>query len=143
MSGATARPNPCPSCPYRRDVPAGVWAADEYAKLPAWDGEIVDQVAAGAFSAFDCHQGDGSLCAGWLGHRDPFDLLAVRLGVASGALDESVLSYRTAVPLFASGADAAAHGRAGIDTPDARARTTVEKIIAARTARAAREERPT
>lgn len=26
---------PCGTCPYRRDVPAGIWHGEEYAKLPA------------------------------------------------------------------------------------------------------------
>ena len=29
--------SPCGSCPYRQDVPSGVWAASEYEKLPAYD----------------------------------------------------------------------------------------------------------
>lgn len=32
-------PQPCASCPYRRDVPSGIWAAEEYAKLPAYDAD--------------------------------------------------------------------------------------------------------
>lgn len=27
------RTEPCETCPYRRDVPSGVWSADEYRKL--------------------------------------------------------------------------------------------------------------
>ena len=31
------RPKPCASCPYRCDVPSGVWHPDEYAKLEVYD----------------------------------------------------------------------------------------------------------
>jgi hypothetical protein len=117
-----------------------VWAPEEYAKLPAYDGEIVEQVTAGGTAAFYCHQQDGSLCAGWLGHRDPYDLFAVRLGVGNGALDESVTVYSTDVDLFGSGAEAAAHGRADIADPAARAVEAMRKILTTRRSRRAAGE---
>lgn len=130
------RPNPCASCPYRRDVPSGIWSAEEYAKLPAYDGEITEQAAAGAFALFDCHQTDGSLCAGWVGHRtEPADLLAVRVGLADGRVDPDVGEYRTDVPLFASGAEAAAHGRSGIADPSAAAVRAISKVVRVRALR--------
>jgi hypothetical protein len=114
-----------------------VWDASEYAKLPAYDGEIVEQVTAGGTAAFYCHQQDGSLCAGWLGHRDPYDLFAVRIGVANGALDASVIGYLTDVDLFGSGAEAAAHGLADVADPAARAVEAMRKILTRRRARRA------
>jgi len=124
----TPRPNPCASCPYRRDVPSGVWAAEEYDKLLDYDGPFHEQATA----AFGCHQADGHLCAGWVGHRDPADLLAVRIGVIDGRIDPEVYRYRTDVPLFASGAEAAEHGKRDIAAPSAEARATVEKVMAVR-----------
>ena len=35
--GACVRKNPCPSCPFRVGVESGIWAAEEYQKLPAYD----------------------------------------------------------------------------------------------------------
>lgn len=75
------------------------------------DGDIPEQTSARVFS---CHQQDGSVCAGWLGHRDPLDLLAVRIGIADGRLDPSCAEYSTTVPLWPTGADAARHGSAAI-----------------------------
>lgn len=122
---ACPRKSPCASCPYRKGVPSGVWHESEYDKLPLYDGETWGQ----STHAFLCHQGDGDVCSGWLGHRDPYDLLAVRLGVSAGTLDESCLDYRTPVPLFASGAEAGAHGKAQITTPSPKAEATIEKIL--------------
>jgi len=121
---ASPRPRPCASCPYRRAVPSGVWDADEYAKLHAYDGDTASQSPA----VFMCHQDDGAVCSGWLAHRNPADLLAVRLGVLLGTLDESCLDYSTTVPLFDSGAAAAEHGTRDLEDPSDAARETVEKI---------------
>ena len=123
---STPRKTPCASCPYRKNVPSGVWDASEYAKLPGYDGQIHEQTSRAVFM---CHQQDGCACSGWLGHRDPDDLLAVRLGVSFGTLDPSCLDYTTDVPLFDSGQAAADHGMADIETPGAEAREVIEKIV--------------
>ena len=122
---AKPRPRPCASCPYRRNVPSGVWDASEYDKLPNYDGDMGEQSPA----VFHCHQKDGSVCSGWLGYRNPDDLLAVRLGLMRGSLDVSCVEYTTDVPLFASGAEAAAHGKKDIAAPGRAARTTIDKVI--------------
>lgn len=126
---ALPRKTPCASCPYRRGVASGIWDQSEYDKLPRYDGEIAEQSATAVFM---CHQQDGCVCAGWLGHRDPTELLAVRIGVISGQLDESALDYNTTVPLFESGAAAATHGRAEIESPGQRARAAIDKLTRAR-----------
>ncbi|WP_336794377.1 DUF6283 family protein [Gordonia malaquae] len=48
-------PRPCESCPYRRDVPSGVWAESEYEKLRAYDAPTGEQPV----RLFLCHQYDG------------------------------------------------------------------------------------
>jgi hypothetical protein len=117
-------------------VPSGIWDASEYDKLITYDGEIVTQAITGATAAFGCHQADGSLCAGWVGHREhPADLLAVRLGVSGGSIDPAVYDYRTDVPLFASGAEAAEHGKRDLAEPDDRARTAARKVAIVRALR--------
>lgn len=111
---------PCGTCPYRRDVPAGIWDASEYAKLPPYDGETWDQPPA----LFFCHRNDGHLCAGWVGCHDADHLLAFRLH----RVDPSAFDHVSPVPLFASGAEAAAHGLAGVLRPDRRARAAIRKL---------------
>lgn len=132
----TPRKTPCASCPYRRDVPSGIWSAKDYDKLPAYDGDATSQaLSPGGMQLFGCHQSDGHLCSGWVAHRDPRDLLALKVGFAMGKVDASVFTYTTDVPLFASGAEAGAHGKAGIQNPDIEARLTVGKITKVRRAR--------
>lgn len=125
---ATPRRTPCASCPYRRGVESGVWHEDEYAKLERYDAEMPFQPTA----YFVCHQGDGDVCSGWLGHREPTDLLAVRIGISRGDLDPSCAGYSTTVPLFVSGAEAAEHGRRDIEHPSEDAQSAIRKIIRVR-----------
>lgn len=130
------RKNPCASCPFRRDVPSGVWAESEYDKLPAYDGTTGEQAVAGALGVFLCHNDPArSVCAGWAALSNT-DTLALRL---ASSLDKDVdvdacLDYTTAVPLFASGAEAAAHGKAEIMAPPAEATEVIGKVIKVRAA---------
>jgi hypothetical protein len=126
------RPRPCPSCPYRRDCPSGIWDVSEYERLRGYDGEIGEQAAAGAFGLFACHSTPALLCAGWAGHRDPADLLAIRIALSGGRLDPAVLDYATDVDLFESGDEAAQHGCAELRDPPPAAREAVRKILRAR-----------
>lgn len=128
------RRDPCTSCPYRRDVPSGVWETEEYDKLPDYDGDTSCQYT----GVFMCHQADGYLCAGWVGHRDPYDLLALRLGVSARFVDPAVFDYRTDVPLFSSGAEAADHGRRDVERPERDARKMALRLLQVR---ARREDR--
>lgn len=121
---AKPRKTPCASCPYRCNVPSGVWHEEEYDKLPAYDRDTADQPTA----VFYCHQADGAVCAGWLGFGDPGELLAVRIGTMFERLDPSCMEYATDVPLFASGQEAADHGKKEIDTPTIAASAVILKI---------------
>lgn len=120
---------PCGSCPYRRDVPAGIWCADEYDKLPGYDAPTGEQPT----QLFMCHQQDGCLCAGWLLAHDRYELLALRIW--PHALDPSVWTYTAATPVFSSGAEAAAHGKSGIDNLTPAARRKIAGLIRQREAR--------
>lgn len=121
-------PRPCESCPYRTDVPSGIWAREEYEKLPAYDRETPYQPA----GVFLCHQQDGRMCAGWAGCHDMYASLGLRLAVSAGALSDAdysaTLAYRSPVPLFKSGTEAAAHGLRELDTPGAGAQRVMRKI---------------
>ncbi|MEM6107450.1 DUF6283 family protein [Mycobacterium sp. 050272] len=126
-------PQPCASCPYRRDVPSGIWAAEEYAKLPAYDADTPFQPP----HLFLCHQTSADdprarVCAGWVGCHGS-DLLALRLAAARGIIDGAELDVNrttttTSVPLFTSGAAAADHGLRDIDTPGIKACEIMNKI---------------
>lgn len=128
MKSTAPAKNPCGSCPYRRDVPSGVWSDEEYAKLPHYDNETPFQPPA----IFLCHQQDGRVCAGWAGCHDMGENLGVRVASAVGILTldivELLLDYSTPVELFKSGAEAAAHGRRDIKNPSEKACATVAKI---------------
>lgn len=119
-------PAPCKSCPYRQDVPSGVWAASEYEKLPAYDGDMLQQAFAGALGLFMCHQRDNSLCAGWLACHGPENLLAMRLH--HERVEPETFAYETDVPVFASGEAAAAHGLADIEQPGADAERVMARL---------------
>jgi hypothetical protein len=136
VTGLAPRRLPCSSCPYRPDTPSGLWAQNEYDRLPAYDGETGEQAMKCAFGVFMCHQRDGNLCAGWVGCHDMAQNLAVR--VHAGDLDlDAVLDYVSPVPLFSSGAAAAEHGKRDLAAPgeDAKRKAKMLLRLAARKAR--------
>jgi hypothetical protein len=123
---------PCGTCPYRRDVPSGVWAASEYEKLRAYDWPTMEQPPA----VFLCHQQNRDtadrVCAGWAGVHDGAHLLALRIVVLERRMTpddvDATIGYVSPVPLFASGGEAAEHGMAEIDAPGMRAVEAMAKI---------------
>lgn len=127
---------PCRHCPYRRDVPSGIWAPEEYAKLASYDADTPYQPT----GVFVCHlrgSGDKSrACGGWAGCHDGDNLLALRLAVATGVITpataEQIRDYTSPVPLFTTGAEAAAHGLADIDDPSPEAIAAMDKIARSR-----------
>ena len=131
-SVAGPAPRPCSSCPYRCDVPSGVWEAVEYDKLPSYDHATASQ----PLDLFLCHQTNSDspgarLCTGWVGCHGQ-ELLALRIAVIRGRVDPAVMDYETDVPLFESGAAAAEHGKARIAEPDGRALAVMGKITTRR-----------
>ncbi len=119
---------PCVSCPYRRDVPSGVWADTEYAKLELYDAPTYEQPP----RLFMCHQDNGHVCAGWAGCHDGAHLLSLRLAEAFKTMTvddiDATIGYVSPVPLFGSGREAAEHGRRHIDNPSAEAVHIGQKI---------------
>jgi len=136
------RSRPCTSCPYRQDVPSGIWTAEEYAKLPAYDLDTTGQAEAGAVGVFQCHQQPQHLCAGWVGCHDMRENLGLRLAASllRAEIDPVVFEYTSPVPLFASGAEAAEHGLRDVADPSPAARRKVAQLMRLIAARAAREE---
>src|SRR5262249_35309757 len=126
-SEVSVRGRPCATCPYRRDVPSGIWAEEEYHKLRDYDGDTTDQAISGAFAAFFCHTRDGYLCAGWVGCHDMAENLAIRV---RNDLDlNTIFAYQSPVPLFGSGAEAAEHGLRDIAHPGLAARRKIAQLL--------------
>lgn len=111
---------PCGSCPYRADVPSGIWVEEEYRKLPEYDGETWEQ----APNLFMCHQRDGCICGGWLMTHDKEHLLALRLN----QVDKSVWDYAPDVRVFSSGREACEHGMRDIDNPSEKAERMMDGV---------------
>lgn len=111
---------PCGSCPYRRDVPSGVWSLEDYAKLPRYDKETWEQPT----GVFLCHQRDGHVCAGWLQTHGTDDLLALRMN----EVDPSCFDFSSDVETFDSGVEAAVHGVRDIRNPGPEAQAMMEKL---------------
>lgn len=137
MTALPPTPRPCASCPYRRDVPSGIWDASEYAQLPLYDEPTFAQPTA----LFLCHQHDRAddgarVCGGWAGCHDGDNLLALRVAVSSGEITvdtaDAIRDYISPVPLFASGAEAAAHGVRELHQPGVAARDAMAKITRVR-----------
>lgn len=121
------RSQPCSACPYRRDVPSGLWAAEDYDKMPPYDAPTMKQPMA----AFRCHATPDHLCHGWAvvhsnrGHDR--ELLALRLLEFQGG--EVIDVPASGVPLFESGTAAAEHGKADIDRPSIKAMLTGARLL--------------
>lgn len=115
---------PCGSCPYRTDVPSGVWDREEYEKLPGYDGSTLDQILAGNTQLFLCHQNDRHLCAGWAACHDTDHLAALRFHL----VHPSTYGYKSPIPVFSSGKEAAEHGMRDIDNPSPEARVLIDKL---------------
>jgi hypothetical protein len=129
-------PNPCGSCPYRKDVPSGLWHPAEYLKLPEYEKETGEQPP----TVFLCHQQDGRACAGWVATHDMVECLGLRIASAVGTIaDEDLdafLDYETQTPLWPSGEAAARHGLKDVRSPSKEAQKAIHKL----TARQAREK---
>jgi hypothetical protein len=121
--------HPCGSCPYRKDVPSGVWAESEYNKLPEYDHELIFLQPQGAFF---CHQQTGSLCAGWVGCHDMENSLAMRMSLMADLITEAqyleALRYECPIPLWESGDAARTHGLKDLHEPGEQARKVVQKL---------------
>lgn len=116
------RAQACEACPYRRDVPSGVWEAHEYDKLRAYDLPTGDQPMA----TFYCHASPQAMCHGWAvvhtsrGHE--FDLLALRLWGSPPIPPPSV-------PLFNNGNEAADHGQRDANAPLEDATKMMDRLL--------------
>lgn len=121
---------PCGSCPYRRDVPSGLWEASEYEKLPKFD----DMNDPDSYTLFGCHQQNDCACAGWVAVHDMENSIGLRLGISMGQVEgddwQTFVDYTTDVPLFDSGTEAAEHGMREIDNPSPEGSRAIDKLRA-------------
>ena len=119
------RSESCMACPYRRDVPSGVWSATDYDKLPDYDKPTGEQ----PWAPFGCHATPEFYCHGWavVHSRQPYDHepLAFRL---AGINPETDIPPE-GTPLFSSGAEAAEHGKRDIEHPSDEARAVVARLM--------------
>lgn len=124
-------PRPCSTCPYALATPSGIWAPEEYAKLPAYDRRSGD---IGPMAVFHCHQenatGRPTVCVGWLGCHG-YDATAVRLALATGALtaEDVERAESSAVELHPTGDAAFRAGMTRIADPAPAARKAQEKLL--------------
>jgi Family of unknown function (DUF6283) len=118
------RSEPCSSCPYRRDVPSGVWAEDTYDQLLPYDEPTAKQ----PMRLFSCHTTPDHVCHGWAvcGTKQDHehDLLALRAWPIEGEIPEE------RVPLFDSHTEAAEHGKRDIEHPSEEAVALVGRLQA-------------
>lgn len=105
------RKAPCEACPYRRDVPSGVWHPEEYDKLRLYDADTALQPS----GAFRCHSTPEQYCHGWAMVHGPDELLSLRFARMRREWDGEVPESRG--DLFASGNEAADHGQADVECP--------------------------
>lgn len=113
------RPAPCKFCPYRKDVPSGVWHKSEYEKLPEYDRPTCEQPSA----LFMCHEKTGSICCGWSQcHR--WELLSLRLASYKERFEIPTIT----TGIFESGRKALEHGMRLIKRPNAKARKAMSYV---------------
>jgi hypothetical protein len=103
-----AENDPCVSCPYRKDIPSGIWRADEYAKILVYDNPTFDQ----PIKTFGCHKNDGTICRGWL-HCHGTNALAIRMRWSPEI--EEMLKKGTKVAIFSTAREAAATNRGAME----------------------------
>lgn len=117
-------PEPCSTCPYRRDTPPGVWDQNEYEKLPLFDTNE-------SFETFLCHQstaiGVDTACRGWATVH--CESVSVRLAMMRGTLTRDQVYADVKSPLYADGREAAEAGIAGIMEPSAAAVQAIGKLV--------------
>jgi hypothetical protein len=116
------RSMPCEACPYRRDVPSGLWAKHEYEKLRGYDNATAYQPP----GPFSCHATPEFHCHGWAvvhgRQTGEHDLLAFRMYPPEGEIPPP------GVPLFESGNEAADHGERDIENPGPEAIAVVDRL---------------
>ena len=120
MSKNEVRKKACSACPYRKDVPSGVWDHAEYEKLRPYDNITPEQ----PFMGFACHATPEYFCHGWAvvhtSRGSEFDLIALRFRPCE--IPEPSTEF------FESAEAAADWGQELADEPPVEAVTAIEKL---------------
>lgn len=114
-------PNPCSTCPYRRDTPPGIWEPEEYERMRE-SGE--------RFATFLCHHSPvigKTICRGWLTVER--DSIAVRLAIFRGEVTAAERDAPVSAALYETGHEGADAGLAGVDHPSPAARKAIAALI--------------
>lgn len=133
-------PNPCDTCPYKRDTPPGIWSREEYEKLRTFDTvkrflpgnpHPVYLPTAEIATVFHCHQenrtGADTVCRGWVGTHN--DSVFVRFAMMRGVLRPGDVPYGVDPTLYATGTEACEAGLAGVEEPSDEAQEKMDKLI--------------
>ena len=124
MKKLHVNPNPCDTCPYRKDTPSGIWHRSEYEKLPQWDDP---NKFAGVFHCHNQTEDRPTVCRGWMEVHEAN--LQVRLCARLQIEFNEHNSQPTAVPLHESGEAAMQAGIKAIRKPSAKAKLKVGKLL--------------
>ncbi|MGH3734203.1 MAG: DUF6283 family protein [Micromonosporaceae bacterium] len=114
-------PHPCETCPYRKDAPSGVWAAEEYERLRSYDAQPIfsRRRSVNATNTTRAAGGHGSAQAG------PVATTVITCWGYESLFCAARWTPRASRPrwtpvsraLFGSSAEAADHGEAAIRAP--------------------------
>lgn len=136
----------CGSCPYRRDTPSGVWAAEHYELLREMDsrrvidlpypdgkgGTVTLPTNNPNLATFHCHQenatGCPTICRGWLSVER--HSIGARLLVATGAIDpEDVPTEDESDIYYSTGTEASEAGLVDIEEPGPEAERLMQRLM--------------
>lgn len=123
------RDKPCPTCPYVKSTPSGMWAKEEYTKLPGYDGDTGTQ----RMELFQCHYSirglkKRTICQGWLDCHNGDELLAIRLARMRNSLPDNFSTEPSGADVYASGKEACDAGLKDVDKPSKEAISMIKKV---------------
>jgi hypothetical protein len=104
---------PCPQCPWRKDIPAGVFPPDAFRHSAKTCEDM-------SLTTFACHmagKASPKTCAGFLRSTDAEHNLAMRIQTARGEYDPRQLNRDQRVPTFATYAEMAVANGVPADDP--------------------------
>lgn len=122
-----ANPNPCNSCPYRKDTPLAIWDKEEYEKLPDYDAETFTQPIA----PFLCHHTEGggeTLCRGWVDVHN-YELLALRMLAVQRRLGPEFKIGTSTVELYGSGVEVLVANLEAMESPNEEAKRKIASLV--------------
>jgi hypothetical protein len=132
MTKFKQREKPCPTCPYLKSTPPGVWHPDEYKKLEKydydpWEGKSPE------LSIFHCHYttrgiDKNTICQGWLDCHGADELISMRIARLSGKIPDDFRWEPSGADVYKSGKEAAIKGLMGVKNPSEKAKKLINKL---------------